>query len=113
MINPGATAEVTWNGAAWTTTDLSEACARQACEADPNWIESNGLPSECEVLHDLESPDYTVRVHVHDTCPAGVAEDECACGQDVCEVFFYEPSQGDYTVEASATFPEGAQIVLD
>ena len=107
VINPGATAEVRWNGAAWTTTPLSEACALEACAEDPSW-----LPTNCEVLRNLEAVEYVARVHVFDTCPDGVSEDACACDEDVCEIFFYEPGMGEHTAEAGATFPNGATIVL-
>jgi hypothetical protein len=113
IINPGATAEVLWNGAAWTMTDLSEACALEVCEQDPHWRASNGLPSECEVLRNLDAVEYVARVQVYDACPLGAGGEACACDQDVCEVFFYEPGVGDYTAEATATFPDGATIVLE
>jgi hypothetical protein len=106
VINPGATAEVPWNGAAWSTVELSEACALEVCGDDSSAF-------ECEVLRNLESVEYVARVHIHDACPYDVDAEACVCDQDVCEIFFYEPGMGQSTAEASAIFPAGATIVLE
>lgn len=111
IINPGQTAEISWNGGYWENTPLSEACGREACEAEPNWEEEDGVPAQCQVRRSMQDAPYTVRVNVLDTCP--LEPEDCSCDDDVCEVFFYEPSAGDYTVEAAATFPAGATIVLE
>jgi hypothetical protein len=104
IINPGATAEVEWNGGMWTETPLSDACrAEAACDNDPG--------PTCRVLEVVEGT-YLARVNLTDTCPI---PDECmACTEGVCEVFFYEPSAAEVTesFSASAVFPEGASIVF-
>ena len=104
IINPGAEAQVEWNGALWTDTALSETCkAELGCVNDPG--------DTCEVRTLVEG-DYTVRVNLSATCPV---EDECmACTDGVCEVFFYEPSAGEISesFEVSATFPAGAEVVI-
>lgn len=113
IINPGQTVEIPWNGGYWGSAALSEACGREACEAEPNWVEEDGVPAECQVLRAMKDVEYTVRLNVFDTCPDSVEPDACSCDEDVCEVFFYEPSAGEYTVEAGATFPAGATVVLE
>lgn len=114
IINPGQTAEISWNGGVWANTPLSEACGQEACDASESWVEGDALPPECQVIRPMEDIAYTVRVNVFDTCPGSVVErDGCTCDDDVCETFFYEPSAGEYTVEVDATFPAGASIVLE
>lgn len=110
IINPGQTAEISWNGGYWGNTPLSEPCGLEACEDS----EADGVLSECQVLRAMQDTAYTVRLNVFDTCPDAVVErDACSCDGDVCEVFYYEPQAGEYTVEASADFPAGASIVLE
>lgn len=111
IINPGQTAEISWNGGYWETTALSETCGLEACEGAENWVEGDGVPGECHVLRAMEGALYTARVNVFDTCP--FEREDCGCDDDVCEVFYYEPTVGDYTVEADATFPGGATVVLE
>lgn len=106
IINPGQVAEVLWNGGFWQGTTRSEACTLEACGSDDG-------AHECEVLRVMDEVEYTVRVNVFDACPESVEPDACACDEGVCEVFFYEPRAGDYTVEATATFPAGAAVVLE
>jgi hypothetical protein len=105
IINPGATAEVEWNGGVWTETTLSDACrAEAACLNDPG--------PTCNVLGVVEGQ-YLVRVNLSATCPV---TDECmACTDGVCEVFFYEPSAAEVSESftASAVFPAGVDIVID
>lgn len=105
IINPGATAELEWNGGVWTDVPLSDACRAEAgCLNDPG--------PTCEVLELVEG-EYNVRVNLTATC---FVEDECmACTEGVCEVFFYEPSTGDVSesFEASAVFPASVEIVVD
>lgn len=105
IINPGAEAQVEWNGALWSRTPLSEACQEAAaCENNP--------PGEtCDVRSQVDG-EYTVRVNLTDFCPL---EDECmACTDGVCEVFFDDPFLGQVSesFEAVATFPEGAEFVI-
>lgn len=111
IINPGQTAEISWNGGYWETTTLSETCGLEACEGSQNWVEGDSVPSECHVLRAMEGAAYTARVNVFDTCP--LEEEDCGCDEDVCEVFWYWPRVGDYTVEAGADFPAGATVVLE
>lgn len=114
IINPGQTAEISWNGGFWGNTPLSESCGLEACESSEVWVEGDSVPDECQVLRAMEDTEYTVRVNVFDTCPDAVVErGACSCDGGVCEVFYYEPRAGDYTVEASANFPAGATIVLE
>lgn len=104
IINPGETAELSWSGGYWASAALPEACmAELGCDNDPG--------DSCQALElvDPGTP-YTVRVNLSETCPV---DDECmACTEGVCEVFFYEPEPGSETVEASASFPEGAALVV-
>lgn len=111
IINPGQTAEVSWNGGYWEMTALSETCGLEACEGSQNWVEGDSVPSQCHVLRAMEGAAYSVRVNVFDTCP--LEEEDCGCDEDVCEVFYYWPKVGDYTVEAGADFPAGATVVLE
>lgn len=105
IINPGAAAEVPWNGGVWAKEALSEAClAEFGCpESGP----------ECEARRVQGEVAYTARVHVTDTCPGEM--DVCdACVAGVCELFVYEPNWIDtvQSYEASAAFPAGAEIVI-
>lgn len=114
IINPGQTAEISWNGGYWGNTPLSESCGLEACEDSEVWVEGDWVPDECQVLRAMEDTAYTVRVNVFDTCPDAITQrDACSCDGDVCEVFYYEPRAGDYTVEANANFPAGVAIVLE
>lgn len=105
IINPGATAEIEWGGGVWLPTPISDACREQAgCINDPG--------ATCSVL-DIVEGEYLVRVNLSATCPV---EDECmACTEGVCEVFFYEPYAADIveSFTATATFPAGAEIVIE
>ncbi|PRP90196.1 hypothetical protein ENSA5_67180 [Enhygromyxa salina] len=106
IINPGAEAQVEWNGALWTETALPEACEAEYDDC------VNPPGDTCEVRTLVEG-DYTVRVNLSETCPV---EDECmACTDGVCEVFFYEPSMGEISesFEVSATFPAGAEVTIE
>ncbi len=111
VIGPGQTAEVQWNGGYWASTTRSEACAVEACESIPG---ATMGALECDVLRAMTEAEYTIRVNVFDTCPASLEEaGDCECDGQVCEAFFYEPRPGDYTVEATETFPAGAVILLE
>lgn len=113
IINPGAVAEIPWNGGFWTPTERSEACVVEACEELPGWDPNGAVQTPCSVLRSLEDGvEYTARIHVLDACPIGDA-DACACDKGVCVFNEDEPSQGDSTVEATAAYPAGADIVLD
>lgn len=106
IINPGAEAQVEWNGALWSRTPLSEACQEEAaCPDNP--------PGEtCDVRSQVEG-EYTVRVNLTDTCPI---PDECmACVDGVCEVFFDDPFPGQISesFELSQAFPAGADFVIN
>lgn len=105
IINPGATATIEWGGGVWLPTPISDACREQAgCINDPG--------ATCSVL-DIVEGEYLVRVNLSATCPV---EDECmACTEGVCEVFFYEPYAADIveSITATATFPAGAEVVID
>lgn len=103
-INPGATAEIEWQGGVWTPTPLSD-----ACKAELDCLNEPGPTCSALTIHEGE---YLVRVNLAD-CPI---EEECmACTDGVCEVFFYEPWPGAITESftASATFPAGVEIVID
>ena len=104
MINPGATATVEWNGAVWASEPVSEFCADLSC---------GGFIEQCDARRAYESVDYVARVLLSEQCP-NLPECE-ACDQDVCEIFVYEPSAIETwnSIEAAATFPAGAEIVLD
>jgi hypothetical protein len=106
VINPGATAEIPWNGGVWTSTPMSQACIDAAGCVDGPALDS------CDVLELVEG-DYLVRVNLTATCQV---TDECmACTDGVCEVFWYEPSTSDVSesFEVTAAFPAGAQIVVN
>ncbi len=111
VISPGQTAEVQWNGGYWASTTRSEACAVEACESTPS-AAMGAL--ECDVLRAMTQAEYTIRINVFDTCPASLEEGgDCDCDGEVCEAFFYEPRPGDYTVEATETYPAGAVVILE
>lgn len=113
VIAPGQTAEIAWNGGYWGDETLSEACGTEICDGGGDF-EPTGVPAQCQALRAMEALEYTARVHVFDTCPDGLAEsDACDCPDGVCETFFYEPTEGEYTAEATAVFPAGAAIVLE
>ncbi|KIG17303.1 hypothetical protein DB30_03486 [Enhygromyxa salina] len=106
VINPGASTELTWNGAVWQRETLSDACITE--------LDCVNAATECDVRKIYESVDYTVRIQLSETCPG--VEDECvACDSDVCELFVYEPSGFPTwkSFEASGTFPEGVEIVIN
>ena len=111
VIGPGQTAEVQWNGGYWASTTRSEACAVEACESIPG---ATMGALECDVLRAMTEAEYTIRINVFDTCPASLEEaGDCDCDGEVCEAFFYEPRPGDYTVEATETYPAGAVVILE
>lgn len=105
IINPGATAEIPWNGAVWADETLSDACVEEFCP-------QGGV--ECEARRALTDVTYTARVQITDTCPGEL--DVCeACVEGVCNLFVYEPNSFPtlQSFEATATFPEGAAIVIE
>ena len=105
IINPGASVDLSWNGALWRSEELSEACVAE--------IECVNTVSSCEVRQAYESVEYTVRVQLAESCPG--VEGECAaCDAGVCEIFVYEPQAFETwkSFEASATFPEGVEVVI-
>ena len=110
VLAPGASAEIAWNGGYWGLETLDDACGPEICEPQ---VSNPSLPQQCQALRAMEAVEYTARVHVFDTCPAEFDQDACACPDGVCEAFFYEPVEGDYTVDATAVFPAGATIVLE
>ncbi|MEM6295117.1 MAG: hypothetical protein AAGA54_27850 [Myxococcota bacterium] len=109
VINPGATAEIAWNGGYWSAVERSEACGQEACEDIPGF-EDDSPATACEVLRAMGTQDYTVRVAVSQTCPSD--EESCMCEDDVCP-FPTKARSAEFTVEASATFPEAASLVLE
>jgi hypothetical protein len=105
IVNPGASAEVVWNGGIWPSESLSPECvALGLCNGNPL--------TECEVRANFTG-EYTAIVELAQDCP-GDDQAACACAEDVCPLFVYEPGYFEVwqRFEASASFPAGAEIVI-
>lgn len=104
ILNPGASAEVVWNGGIWASESLSPECVALSMCDNP--------VTSCEARTNF-SGEYTAIVELAQDCP-GDDQAACACAEDVCPLFVYEPQYFEVwqRLEASASFPAGAEIVI-